>query len=632
MPMKWKSLRARMLVLILGISSLIFASTILVIALSTRSKSVDFALALSISKSNEAASLVKQFIERPLESARVLASNMNAVRIAGNNNRLLYSEMIKAELVRSDIHLAVWSMWEHNAIDGNDDKYIGIFPYDEEGRFNFTAYKNNGTIQIEKTSVEQYTEDFYTLSATSKKEVILEPYFYSYTGEDANKFFETSLVVPVVQNEKTLGVIGIDIDLTNLSDEIKKIRVFDTGYGFLVSNTGIIAAHKDISFLEKNFKDQYDFADDMMLSKIKKGEIFQDIISSSAMDEGLFVSITPIKIGLTESPWALCIIVPENEALADAKNMLINGLLMGFIGLLILAALIYYQANSIINPVYKAVELAQAIASGDLKNIIIVDRHDEFGNLQQALKQMNDKLIEIVNDLQQAIENLANVSAETNSIAREVSTGANELAASSEEVSSTMEQMVTNIEQNTHNAVETDNIAAMVAKNTEKVRISSGKSMDSINTIAARVKIINDIAFQTNLLALNAAVEAARAGEHGKGFAVVAAEVRKLAERSRNAAEEINTIAKNSVDVTVESTHLLNEIIPQIQKTSMLIQEIASASKEQGSGADQVNSAIQQFNTVTQQNVTVSERLSVNAGQMSEQANHLKNLAAYFKI
>jgi methyl-accepting chemotaxis protein len=630
--MKWKSLKSRMLVVILGVSALIFTATILVITLSNRNNAVDYAIELSISKSNETSSQIKQFLEKPLEAAQKLAISFNSLRRFGNTNRQYYQELVKANLEGEKSFLAVWTMWEYNALDGNDNKFVGVYPYDEEGRFNYTLYKDNNKILAEQTSVEQYQEPFYAEAAKTQRDALLEPYYYSYIDDDSQLFFETSVVVPIIENTKTLGVIGIDIDLKDLSKIIGAIKFFDSGYGVLVSNKGVISASKNTELLEKNFSEHYDFVNQRVLDAIEKGESYQGFLFSKQASDNLFVTLSPIRLGNSLTPWSLCLVVPKSEALAKANQLLINALIMGFIGLIILSVLIFTQANSIIKPIRKAVELAQIIASGNLKTKILVDREDELGDLQNSLNQMNDKLIQIVDELQQAIGSLVGASSEINSVSQNLSSGANELASSAEEVSSTMEQMVSNIEQNTHNAIETDGIANIVAKSAGKVRVASQESVDSIKIIADKVKIINDIAFQTNILALNAAVEAARAGEHGKGFAVVAAEVRKLAERSKIAAEDINKIASRSVQITEESTTLLNQIIPQIDKTTSLIQEITAASKEQNVGADQINTTIQQLNGITQQNASVSEELSTNAEEMSSQAEQLKQLVSFFKI
>jgi methyl-accepting chemotaxis protein len=195
-----------------------------------------------------------------------------------------------------------------------------------------------------------------------------------------------------------------------------------------------------------------------------------------------------------------------------------------------------------------------------------------------------------------------------------------------------MEEMSSNIQQNTDNAMQTEKISISSAQSMANVANASEESLVSVREITEKINIINDIAFQTNILALNAAVEAARAGEHGKGFAVVAAEVRKLAERSKIASDEIVSLSQKSRQVTEESGEMVEKILPEIEKTSKLVQEISAASQEQNAGADQVNSAIQQLNQVTQQNAAASEEMATSSEELSSQAEQLKDLISFFNI
>jgi len=629
--MNWNSLKTKMLISILGFTLLIYAITIVVITVSNRRNAVQFATELSITKSLETSSQVNMYFQKPVESARSLVNSFSSLKKLENKNREFYNEMLKETLEKNSNYLAAWSMWEDNALDANDQKYKGIYPYDEMGRYDFTYYKDKGRTLIEQGKISMYEEDFYTIASKTQKEVINEPYYYSYVNDDKNQFFETSIVIPVVENSRTLGVVAIDIDLKELSKIIGEIKLYKTGFGILVSNDGLIAASSNESVIGKKFSENFDFASNDVLSAIKKGELKTFTKYSKKMGKDLFTCVTPVRVGTSETPWSLCVVVPRDETLSEANTLLIKALSVGVIGIIILSFLIYFLADNFIKPVFKAVELAKKIASGDLTSVIHVDRKDELGILQDSLNTMQEKLILMVNELQTASSNIAGASQQINSTAQELSSGANELASSTEQVSSTMEEMVSNIEQNSHNAEQTDKIAILVAQDAVKVRKASEESMVSIRYIADKIKIINDIAFQTNILALNAAVEAARAGEHGRGFAVVAAEVRKLAERSKVAADEINNLSINSVNITEQATDLLNNIIPQIEKTTQLIQEISSASKEQSSGAEQVNSAIQQLNSITQQNATSSEELSASAEQMTGQAEQLKDLVAYFR-
>jgi len=315
-----------------------------------------------------------------------------------------------------------------------------------------------------------------------------------------------------------------------------------------------------------------------------------------------------------------------------SRNVYINILVIVLlvIGVIILSAIIL--TKSITVPLSKAVVYLKNISTGDLTQKISVSGTDEVAMLMESMDSMSRKLNSIMENIKSGAENMTVASHEVSAQSQQISQGASEQASSAEEVSSSMEEMTANIDQNTDNSHETEKIATQSSEGIAKVKKSSEESMTLIRNIADKITIINDIAFQTNILALNAAVEAARAGEHGKGFAVVAAEVRKLAERSKIAADEIGVLSTTSVKATEHATDLLNQIIPQIENTANLMKEISASSMEQKTGASQINTAIQELSRVTQQNAVSAEELASGSEEMLGQAEQLKEEVAYFRI
>lgn len=491
---------------------------------------------------------------------------------------------------------------------------------------NLNYYSNIGFQQKLNLKDDQWYFNFK--KSPNEREFNINP-------EGSTNILKLWINTKILDNEnKFLGVSSVGLDLGELSNFILSKQYGKKGNIMMVDNEGTIKLHKNPDLIGIGSDD---VSGKTIFSMDGIGQIAANLLenpdqpySYTNSENEEFIIISKF---IPEFKWYLITEVSKDEILELPRATFIKNIWIGlFIMLLVLIISRAILNRYLIKPFNRIVEDIKSISVGRLNININPKSNDEIGQLMMALKQLQEKTIEIVENIQKSAESIIDTSRQISSSSNQLAQGANEQAATIEEVSSSMEEVVSNVLQNSGNALETEKIASLAANSVSELGDLSEQSLKSVALIAERIGLINNIAFQTNILALNAAVEAARAGESGRGFAVVAAEVRKLAERSRSVADEINRLSQQSVIDTTMSKDMINNTLPEIHKTSVLVHHIVNASLEQKIGAEQVNSSIQQLNIIAQQNATTAEQLSANAELFQEQAEILIANISFYEL
>ena len=434
----------------------------------------------------------------------------------------------------------------------------------------------------------------------------------------------TLVSAPIISGNTVVGIMGLPLDLGSFSQKmIKDLKIGKTGYAFLTDLSGLTFAHPNQDNIAKvNVSDypwgkemvnapsgsilRYEWNGDKKILTLVKNEKYRYICAAS-------ISVSDIN--------------------AEARAMALLMILFGIGGILIAGAAIYFIIARRLKPLEECKNVITEMAKGNL-SLRYKGRlsSDEIGEIAKAVNGTMDEFEKLIVNMQASAEQVASGSMQMSTSTEQMSQAATEQSSSVEEVTSSMEEMNSSVVQNADNARETASISEKAAIDAQEGGKAVMETVDAMKSIAQKISVIEAIAGQTNMLALNAAIEAARAGEHGKGFAVVASEVRGLAERSKNAAAEIGMLSQQCVSIAERAGKLMEDMVPQIQKTSELIQEINVSSAEQARGIEQVTKAIEQLDKAIQQNAAATEELASTSVELSSQAEGMKRVVGFFRL
>ncbi len=490
-----------------------------------------------------------------------------------------------------------------------------------------------GTVQSTNGVTANVAGEDYFTAALQGTESVREPEF----SAEAGALIQICTVPVFDAAGRVACVLMLTRDGTYLSSLAQQIRIGVEGGGTIFSaETGKTIGHR---FPEKVVQGEDIIADSLENPALKetadcvRGIMARKTAVTSYTYEGVTKNCAYQPIPGTA--WGLLLYQPQNENM-DAVYRLIETII-GISALLFIAAgvCVFFYSGTFIRPIVLAAEQLRILESGDLHTLNAISRYtgrrDEIGRLAGSLSRHRDALTAFIGKTAAVANQVSAGSAQLSSTSQELSTGASAQAASTEEISASIEEMVSTIRQSMDASVKTGEIAKKAAEESSVGGSAVQQAVTAMNDIAAKIGIIRDIASQTNLLALNAAIEAARAGDSGKGFAVVASEVRKLAERSRHAAEEINDLSAATVNAAEKAQETILHIVPNINETALLVAGITESNRQQDQGAQQVDKAVVQLDSVVQRNAAASEEVAAMAAELSAHAAQLTKEIAFFK-
>jgi methyl-accepting chemotaxis protein len=567
-----------------------------------------------------------------------LGTTIEGMRAADHApSREQLDDIARQLLSKREEFIGTYSIWEPDALDGNDQQYVNQGPaYDATGRY--ISYWNRGSGAISVEALVDYEKeganDWYAIPRRTLKPALIEPYVYPVGGKDV---LMTTMVTPLLVNGRFVGAAGADLPLGKLSERLSKLEPVPGGYVSLLSNGGLYVAHPDAQRLGKR-------ADDLppdTLERIAKGE------SSRWEDaQGWVHLFSPVSVLDGAPSWSVVVSYPKSVAAAAAQQQLYAALLAAAVACALAAVLMVLLVRSLMRPLRVLGDTMQSLASGnaDLGVMLPETGRDELTVIARGFNGFARKLRTAFGAVGEVSSGVASASSEIASGNADLSSRTEQQAAHLQQSASAMRELSEGV---AHSAESSDQAARLAreavrqATTGQQVMRDSRHAMDQINESSRRIaditSLIDSIAFQTNILALNAAVEAARAGDQGRGFAVVAGEVRTLAQRSAAAAKDIRQLTVDSEERVASGASLirqaettLNGLGEAVQQMDNLLSEVSVVAREQSGRIQSVTHAIGELDQNTQQNAAIVEQAAAAADSLQQQSARLVQTVQQF--
>lgn len=585
------------------------------------------------------ASRIQRDINPGFRIVETVRDTFIAMQNKGITDRSLYLSFIEEVKKANPQVLAVWTAWEPNALDGHDAEFVNKPGYDATGRFVPYVANKADSSGFDVTPLTDYDKpgpgDYYLLARNSGKPHLIEPYPYQIGSK---KVLMTSLVTPIVIDGKVKGVVGLDINLESLQDDLAKIKPYGTGAVSLISHGGNWAAFEQTDKITKPI-DEANAELAEAKSAVIAGKSTMLTGYSKLLQTPVYRLLQPVSIGQTDTPWSVLVALPQDKIAQPSKDLTSFIIIASAILIVMMAGFIAFLVRMLVaRPLAGLTSVVGQLAEGNTAvTVPSTDRGDELGTMAKAIDFFRQKLIEIealrqrtelaekdsaesrrramleladnfedsvgeimetvassATELQAAANSLTTTANHTQELstmvassAEEASTNVQSVAAASEEMSST----IVEISRQVQNSSQIADRAVAQAESTDK-RVN--ELAEAARKIGDVVELITNIAEQTNLLALNATIEAARAGDAGRGFAVVASEVKSLAEQTAKATGEIGHQIGAIQEATGTSVTAIREISKTIEQMSEISTAIAAAIEEQGAATNEISRNVQE--------------------------------------